>query len=78
VAVETKEEGPGEVDLSATRHKGQYALRKLYHESDRLLIVFYGSPQCGPCRTLKPIFSKVVDEYSDKVSLVECLSEPRA
>ena len=57
----------GELDLLVTRHKGQYALRKLYHESPRLLAVFYTSPSCGPCRTLKPIFNKVIDEYGDKV-----------
>ena len=91
----------GDLDMHATRHRGQYALRKLYHESPRLLAVFYTSPTCGPCRTLKPIFNKVtrhititthctvhvlprsypstlacirmqvVDEYADKVHLVE-------
>jgi len=54
------------VDLAADRHRGQFALRKLYHESERLVVVLYTSPGCGPCRTLKPIFSKVVDEYSGK------------
>ena len=58
---------PAEVDLAADRHRGQFALRKLYHESERLVVVLYTSPSCGPCRTLKPIFSKVVDEYSGKV-----------
>ncbi len=58
---------PAEVDLAADRHRGQFALRKLYHESERLVVVLYTSPGCGPCRTLKPIFSKVVDEYSGKV-----------
>ena len=56
--------------ILADRHKGQLALRKLYHESDRLLVVLYTSPTCGPCRTLKPIFSKVVDDYPGKVSVV--------
>ncbi len=58
------------VFAAADRHKGQLALRKLYHESDRLLVVLYTSPTCGPCRTLKPIFSKVVDDYPGKVSNV--------
>lgn len=58
-------------DLSLDRHKGQYALRKLYHESDRVLAVLYTSPQCGPCRTLKPMFSGVVDEYTGKMHYVE-------
>ncbi|RWV93049.1 hypothetical protein GW17_00044521 [Ensete ventricosum] len=46
-------------DITLTKHKGQYALRKLYHESPRLLCVLYTAPTCGPCRTLKPILSKV-------------------
>ncbi len=58
---------PEDFDHAADRHRGQLALRKLYHESDRLLLVLYTSPSCGPCRTLKPIFSKVVDDYPGKV-----------
>ncbi|CAO2147596.1 unnamed protein product [Urochloa humidicola] len=58
-------------DISRTKHKGQYALRKLYHESPRLICVLYTSPTCGPCRTLKPILSKVIDEYGDSVHFVE-------
>lgn len=37
----------------------QYALRKLYHESPRVISVLYTAPTCGPCRTLKPILNKV-------------------
>lgn len=40
----------------------QYALRKLYHESPRLICVLYTSPTCGPCRTLKPILGKVCED----------------
>ena len=58
---------PEDVDLAADRHRGQFALRKLYHESERLVVVLYTSPSCGPCRTLKPIFSKVADEFTGKV-----------
>jgi thioredoxin reductase (NADPH) len=57
--------------LYADKHRGQYALRKLYHESDRLLAVLYTSPTCGPCRTLKPILNKVIEEYSGKIHFVE-------
>lgn len=59
------------MDFGLTKHQGQYALRKLYHESDRLLAVLYTSPQCGPCRTLKPIFNSVIEEYSGQVHFVE-------
>ncbi|CAI0374933.1 unnamed protein product [Linum tenue] len=58
-------------DITRTKHKGQYALRKLYHESPRLVCVLYTSPTCGPCRTLKPILSKVIDEYDQNVHFVE-------
>ncbi|XAR68501.1 Thioredoxin-disulfide reductase [Bertholletia excelsa] len=58
-------------DITLTMHKGQYALRKLYHESPRLLCVLYTAPTCGPCRTLKPILSKVIDEFDQNVHFVE-------
>ncbi len=58
-------------DLSATRHEGGWALRKLYHDSDRLIMVKYASPTCGPCHTLKPILNKVVDEFDGKIHYVE-------
>ncbi|NJL09615.1 MAG: thioredoxin-disulfide reductase [Calothrix sp. SM1_7_51] len=62
---------PGEFNITSTRHEGGFALRKLFHESDRLIVVKYVSPGCGPCRTLKPILSKVVDEYDGKIHFVE-------
>ncbi|XP_022000459.1 thioredoxin reductase NTRC isoform X1 [Helianthus annuus] len=58
-------------DISLTKHRGQYALRKLYHESPRLICVLYTSPTCGPCRTLKPILGKVIDEFDQNVHFVE-------
>lgn len=58
-------------DITLTKHKGQYALRKLYHESPRLICVLYTSPTCGPCRTLKPILNKVIDEFDQHVHFVE-------
>lgn len=64
-------EGEDAFDPSLDKHKGQYALRKLYHESDRLLAVLYTSPQCGPCRSLKPMFHSVMDEFAGSVHLVE-------
>lgn len=57
--------------LAATRHEGGYALRKLFHESERLIMVKYVSPNCGPCHTLKPILNKVVEEFDGKIHFVE-------
>jgi len=58
-------------DIARTRHKGQFALRKLYHESEKLLMVLYTSPGCGPCRSLKPMISGVVSEYENQIHFVE-------
>lgn len=58
-------------DITLTKHRGQYSLRKLYHESPRLICVLYTAPTCGPCRTLKPILSKVIDEFDQNVHFVE-------
>lgn len=58
-------------DVNVTRHVGGYALRKLFHQGDRLLMVKYVSPTCGPCHTLKPILDKVVDEFDGKIHFVE-------
>ncbi len=70
-AKKTEEEQASGFDTAATRHEGGYALRKLYHESDRLIMVKYASPHCGPCHTLKPILSKVVDEFDGKIHYIE-------
>ena len=58
-------------DIGVAKHYGQYALRKLYHESNRVLLVMYSAPTCGPCRRLKPMLDKVVQEYGEKVHYVE-------
>jgi thioredoxin reductase (NADPH) len=67
----TKEQLEAEFDITAVQHEGGYALRKLYHESDRLIVVKYAAPTCGPCHTLKPILGKVIDEFGDRVHYVE-------
>ncbi len=66
-----EEETEANFDINITRHYGGYALRKLFHESDRLLVVKYVSPTCGPCKTLKPILDKVIDEYEGQIHFVE-------
>ncbi|CAM6103878.1 unnamed protein product [Calypogeia fissa] len=73
--VKKKEFTPEDVemgfDITLTKHKGQYALRRLYHESPRLIGVLYTAPTCGPCRTLKPILNKVIDEFASDIHFVE-------
>ncbi len=70
-ATPIEEKNSLEFNLQTTRHHGGYALRKLFHDSDRSVVVKYVSPGCGPCHTLKPILNKVVDEFEDKIHFVE-------
>ena len=42
--------------------KGGYALRKLYHDSNKPILVIYTSPSCGPCHVLKPQLQRVINE----------------
>ena len=70
-ATKPKVVNEADFDLSTTSHVGGYALRKLFHESDRLLMVKYVSPTCGPCKILSPILDKVVEEYQEQIHFVE-------
>jgi len=36
-------------DSNSEWQKGSYALRKLYHESKKPILVIFSSPSCGPC-----------------------------
>jgi len=58
-------------DPQALWQKGSYALRKLYHDSDRPLLVVYTSPTCGPCHVLKPQLKRVLEELGGRAQGVE-------
>ena len=58
-------------DPEALWQKGSYALRKLYHDSARPLLVVYTSPTCGPCHVLKPQLKRVLDELGGAAQGVE-------
>lgn len=58
-------------DIENTWHSGQFALRKLYHESTRPLVVKYQSPNCGPCQQLKPMLHSVIRSFEGAVHYVE-------
>jgi thioredoxin reductase (NADPH) len=58
-------------DPNALWQKGSYALRKLYHDSSKPLLVVYTSPSCGPCHVLKPQLKRVLDELGGRAQGVE-------
>ncbi|MBM5803274.1 MAG: thioredoxin-disulfide reductase [Cyanobacteria bacterium K_DeepCast_35m_m2_155] len=58
-------------DPNALWQKGSYALRKLYHDSTKPLLVVYTSPTCGPCHVLKPQLKRVLDELGGRAQGVE-------
>lgn len=51
--------------------KGSYALRRLYHESAKPLLVVYTSPTCGPCHVLKPQLKRVLTEFEGRAQGIE-------
>ena len=58
-------------DSNSQWQKGSYALRKLYHESKKPLLVIFSSPSCGPCHVLKPQLKRVIKELEGEVQGVE-------
>jgi len=58
-------------DSNSEWQKGSYALRKLYHESKKPILVIFSSPSCGPCHVLKPQLKRVIKELDGAVLGVE-------
>jgi thiol-disulfide isomerase/thioredoxin len=67
----TAESDEANFDANALWQKGSYALRKLYHDSSKPLLVVYTSPTCGPCHVLKPQLKRVLDELGGAAQGVE-------
>ena len=58
-------------DPAALWQKGSFALRKLYHDSSKPLLVVYTSPTCGPCHVLKPQLKRVLEELGGRAQGIE-------
>lgn len=69
--VRTAESDAANYTPEALWQKGAYALRKLYHDSPRPLLVVYTSPSCGPCHVLKPQLRRVLQELEGRAQGVE-------
>ncbi|MFM7085667.1 MAG: thioredoxin-disulfide reductase [Cyanobium sp.] len=67
----TAESDEANFEPDALWQKGSYALRKLYHDSSRPLLVVYTSPTCGPCHVLKPQLKRVLEELGGRAQGVE-------
>jgi thioredoxin reductase (NADPH) len=70
-ATERGDDDEASYNLEDTWHKGSYALRKLYHESSRPVVVKFVSPNCGPCGQLKPLLHSVIRSLEGRVHFVE-------
>jgi thioredoxin reductase (NADPH) len=71
VPVPTERVSENEYQPTALWQGGGYALRRLYHESDRPLLVVYTSPSCGPCHVFKPQLKRVLQELAGQAQGVE-------
>ncbi|MEB3318775.1 MAG: thioredoxin-disulfide reductase [Cyanobacteriota bacterium] len=67
----TATSAPDNFLLDAIWQKGAYALRRLYHESEKPLLVVYTSPTCGPCHVLKPQLKRVLNDLEGLAQGVE-------
>jgi thioredoxin reductase (NADPH) len=69
--VATAESDAENFEADGLWQKGSYALRKLYHDSPRPVLVVYTSPSCGPCHVLKPQLKRILDELGGAAQGVE-------
>jgi thioredoxin reductase (NADPH) len=67
----TAESTEANYDPDVLWQKGSYALRKLYHDSTKPLLVVYTSPTCGPCHVLKPQLKRVLEDLGGRAQGVE-------
>ena len=58
-------------DINAEWQRGSYALRRLYHETKKPILVIFSSPTCGPCHVLKPQLKRVINEFNGKIHGIE-------
>jgi len=71
ISEEEEETNEATFDFNSQWQKGSYALRKLYHESSKPILVIFSSPSCGPCHVLKPQLKRVINELNGEVQGIE-------
>lgn len=58
------------LDMDLTVHEGGQELRRLYHQSEKLVIVKYYKKKCSMCRVLEPLMDKVIRQYEGRIHFV--------
>ncbi len=66
-----KEEEPLSGESGIPVLEGAEALRRVFNDSGKIILVKYGSASCGPCRALKPILNQLRQELSPRLRQVE-------
>ncbi|MFW8601369.1 thioredoxin-disulfide reductase [Desulfobacterota bacterium M19] len=68
---QNNEKRPLSVESGSPVLEGAEALRRVFNDSDKIILVKYGSVSCGPCRALKPVLNQLRQEFSPRLQQVE-------
>jgi thioredoxin 1 len=55
-----------------TKETSDNSFEKDVLKSEKLVLVDFWAPWCGPCRQLSPIIDQVAEELSDKIEVYKC------
>eukprot|EP00286_Rhodomonas_abbreviata_P010506 CAMPEP_0181338066 /NCGR_PEP_ID=MMETSP1101-20121128/28424_1 /TAXON_ID=46948 /ORGANISM="Rhodomonas abbreviata, Strain Caron Lab Isolate" /LENGTH=224 /DNA_ID=CAMNT_0023448743 /DNA_START=26 /DNA_END=700 /DNA_ORIENTATION=+ len=60
-----------ELDLDGFKFKGGHDLRRLYHDSDQIIIAEYYLEKCPTCRMSRQIMHSIINKLDGRVQFVE-------
>ena len=53
------------------KHAGDSDFEKTVLKNDKLVLVDFWAPWCGPCRAIGPILEELAGEYGDRIDIVK-------